>query len=271
MTTIENSTGAMPGMFPLHQAAAGRIFTRPVGSGEVAIVGALALPKWSPREMQVMARINDQVYLDLKNPVDSRQLSDTMWDLREGSAGDLLTTLKFRSHFLPDTLDLFLRDSHLLCGDPALKWMVVMGATKSVLPLPGPMGLYEIRPGGLHYTGVPSEVYNGAAINSVLRECHWGDGGAWGMATSMEPDFYKRWVEGNRALNAKQDPRFGRFIELMKAEGADHVPDIYTEEQKVARDALCLRVTKKLIAEEESGALQVQPITPKASSPRRSM
>lgn len=271
MRTNEHTLGALPGMFPLHQAAAGRIFTRPVGNGEVAIVGALALPKWSPREMQVMARINDQVYLDLKNPVDSRELSDTMWDLREGSAGDLLTTLKFRRHLLPDSVDLFLRDSHLLCGDPAVKWMVVIGATKSNLQLPGPMGLYEIRPGGLHYTGVPSEVYNGAAINSVLRECHWGDGGAWGMATSMDPEFYKKWVEGDRAANARRDPRFGRFIELMKAEGADHVPDIYTEEQKVARDALCLRVTKKLIAEEEAGTLEVRPAPAKASAARRGM
>ena len=271
MTTIENSTGAMLGMFPLHQATAGRFFTRPVGNGAVAIVGALALPKWSPREMQVMARINDQVYLDLKNPVDSNELADTRWDFREGSAGDLLTTLKFRRHMLPDSLDLFLRDSHLLCGDPGLKWMVVVGATKANLPLPGPMGLYEIRPSGLHYTGVPSEVYNGAAINSVLRECHWGDGGAWGMATSMDPEFYKKWVEGDRATNARRDPRFGRFIELMKAEGADHVPDIYTEEQKVSREALCLRIAKKLIAEEEAGALVVHPPPAKASAVRRSM
>lgn len=146
-----------------------------------------------------------------------------------------------------------MRETHLLPMAPGYKWMIIAGASKHRLELPGPMGLYEIGDAGLRYKGVPAEIYNGSKLGQVLRECLWGAGGAWGMATSMEPGFYDRWIESERQSNAKRDPMFGRFMELMGEAGMGGMPNIYTEDEMKAREAMAAKVMRRIVEEDDNG------------------
>lgn len=232
---------------PLHKVEVGRIFTRIAAGNLMTVVGVVSVPKRVIPEVQVMARINNQVYLDLKNLVDPKDALHHPSHIREGAIDHVMEHLQYRSYTLDDTLDLFMRETHLLPMAPGYKWMIVAGASKQHIPLPGPMGLYEIGDAGLRYTGVPAEIYNGSKLGQVLRECLWGAGGAWGMATSMEPNFYDRWIEGEREANAKRDPMFARFMEQMKAAGMGGMPNIYTEDEMKAREEMAARVMRRIV------------------------
>lgn len=217
------------------------------------MAGILAMPTRTPAEVQVMSRVNDNLYVDLANFLRPSESMPFPEDLNECGVDSLLRCLRYRQHIFSDALDLFLRETHLESDalPNGLKWMMVAGVSKKPIELPGPMGLYEVRESGLKYLGIPSAVYNGSSISCVMRECHWGPGGAYGLSTSMPPKYYDSWVEKDRLRTAKSDPTFARFVELMKEEGAGSSPVVYTEEQKAVREAASLRVIKRVLAEEE--------------------
>jgi len=240
--------GNIEGVSPLHRAHAGRFFTRPLDSDTTAIVGLLALPRSTAKEMMVMARINDQVYLDLASYRDPKQGMYRPSVLLECDAGSLLTTLEFRQFVLPDAAELFLRESHLPHRDTSLKWMVVVGATRANLRLEGPPGLYEIGAKALTFAGEAPGEFNGESISHLLRECLWGDGGRWGMATSMDPTFYDQWIVGERAANEKRDPQFAEFSRLMQAEVGPS-PVVFTAETQQKRQEAIKRIVTEMLEE----------------------
>lgn len=236
MNVIQQA-GKIPGTYPLHKITNGRFFTRIAGGGEMILAGVVALPRWTPTEVQVTARVNEFLYVDKSKFLSPGQNMPFPEDLNECGVDSLLTSLRYRQHVVGDALDLFLRETHLESDglSPGSKWMLVAGVSKEPIDLPGPMGLYELCETGLKYLNVPCNVYNGSSISCVLRECLWGPGGAFGLATSMPPSYYDKWVEQDRARTARKDPTFARFIELMKEAGDLTSPTVYTERQKAER------------------------------------
>ncbi|WP_137917133.1 hypothetical protein [Hydrogenophaga sp. 2FB] len=254
MKVSHEQAGVIAGAYPLHKVATGRFFTRIVGGGEMVLAGIVALPKRTPAEVQVLARVNENLYVDLANFVSPSESMPFPEDLNECGVDSLLTCLRYRQHVLGDTLDLFLRETHLESDalSQGSKWMMVAGVSKKPIPLAGPMGLYELRESGLVYLNVPSSVYNGSTISCVMRDCLWGPGGGFGLATSMPPSYYDKWIEKERVTNARRDPTYARFIEIMKEDGAGTTPTVYTESQKGQLEATSLKVLKRVLAEEEA-------------------
>ncbi len=231
--------------------AEGRFFTRKTADA-TAIVGAVKVPAGLILEVQVPLVIGPTAMLLLDQSLDP--FKDHVYPemLLENAADGVLLSLKYRSFMMPGVADVLLRETHLACGEPGMKWALVIGAAKHDLQLPGPRGLYEIKGNALTYCKVAEELYNGSSINDVLRACHWGDGGLWGMATSMDPATYDKWIAGERERNAKRDPKFKQFIDAMAKEGLATVPTVYRQEDVAVREEASKRVMRKLIEREFS-------------------
>lgn len=228
---------------PVHES---RFFTRKT-SDATAIVGVVKVPAGLVLEVQAPLVLGPTAMLMLDQSIDPYKDQIYPEMLLENAADGVLTTLKFRAFMMPGAADVLLRETHLACAEPGMKWALVIGASKHDLDLPGPRGLYEIKAGALTYCKVAEELYNGSSINDVLRACHWGDGGQWGMATSMDPATYDKWITGERERNAKRDPKFKQFMDAMAKEGLATVPTVYRQEDVAAREEASKRVMRKLI------------------------
>lgn len=144
--------------------------------------------------------------------------------------------------------EFFFRQTALPSSTPGMKWCYITGARRHALPQAPEDGMYELG-SRLRKIEMPAGFGNGMTLGGLLREPVWGPAGAYGLGHTLEVGFYPSWVEGDRARNARRDPRFARFM----AEMAEHgeTPLYFTAAQREERDALCDQVLRQMLATEE--------------------
>ena len=161
----------------------------------------------------------------------------------------MLTSVQFRAGSLPDAIHVGLRETPMpdqRAHSRGGRWAIVFaGMNKRLEALPRD-GVYELGSKGL--TLVDDRGFNGSPIDSVLREPIWGPGGNMGLLTSMRHDFFPKWVKEDRKRNAKRDPRFGEFLELMK--DVPKLPMVYTVEQHKEHERAARAVVQGIMARE---------------------
>lgn len=178
----------------------------------------------------------------------------------------------FRSGLsLPKFLDpqmavLFVRQTALVHENPALRWCYVAGAVpagESSLPFKQGDGVYEFgspqtpsaeaRPSSALCPGwrlAVNKPFFGEAAGQVFREPIWGPGGRFGLVTSMELEAYSRFIEADRKRNARSDPEFSRFMEVLAQSGAE-LPQAYDAEQLARREEAARRAVAMVVAERD--------------------
>lgn len=236
----------------LHQAAAGRVFVRGAPEGRTLIFGLVEFPRETAMESLTYARLNSHLWVDTDHQKRLEAVMPYPEDLRECDVSSVLTALKYAHHFLPDQFDVYLRQSFLPHASEFKQWSVVAGVA------PGPMkacpveGLYDLAAGGLQFTGIAQSEsrFRGTTPSTILRMPLWGPGGQYGLASTMEPGAYRNWIDGERARSAARDPKFGRFLELMRERDADAMPMFYTAAEQAERDRVAKEVMVQLLAEE---------------------
>lgn len=260
---------------PYHRIESGRIFIRAASpqsrnyhspqwdatSAELKkngalLVGVVEVPKSADVERIHIVRLNDALWMDVDT---ASKAPDCYFDLRESSVTDVLTSIGWRRHLLPDTFDVFLRATAMPHQDSQRRWafvVAVLAHRPAALPKDG---LYEFdtRDGFRHVDG---NTFNGDGLQSVVRAPMWGPGGKFGFSHSLEPQLYPKWLEQERKRNT--DPMFKRFLEVMEAEMP--LPLYYDAEYEEARERLTKQVIRRLVSERdaaEDAAIAVAPAT----------
>lgn len=231
------------------------------------IVGVVDVPRSIELERVITARLNSSLWLDLSNsrrPTD--QFGGPLSHLAEHDVGSLLTASGWHPGALPDTLELFVRATHLEHEDRSRRWVYVAGLAATRPAVMPQDGIYELC-AGEEPRLVHASTFNGMGAHMPLREPFWGPGGNFALATSMDPAFYSEWVVRDRARNARQDPYFAAFIERMEREMPSKL--VYTREEREAREQLSKRVILEIMAEpaeEDSSASAAHAVRPASRS-----
>ena len=236
--------------FPLHQVAEGRLFARAAANCLTLVFGVVQAPAHAPFERVVMARLNSHLWLDLEHPRENESIYPygRVHDLRECDVSNLLCTINFRKHVLPDALDVFVRKTHMHHEDPGKRWVIVAGVAPGPLSAVPDEGLYELGPSSLSFTGVSQESYPGTTPSTILRDPLWGPGGLYGLATSMDPAVYEQVIKSSRQF--QKDPLFQRFLEIF---GEDRpLPMVYTREELVKHQAHVADIVRELVGSDEA-------------------
>lgn len=243
--------------YPLHQVQQGRIFVRGAAGGRSIAFGVVEVPSSAPFERVVMARLNDSLWLDLQNPRtdEGAQATSRLDALGEIGLANLMISLKFRNHLLPDALDMFVRKSHLVHDDPSRRWDIVAGVAPGRLSCAPVEGLYEIQPGGLAFTGVSQQQFSGDALLSIIREPLWGPGGRFGLATDMDPEFAAVVIREDRERLMRQDPKFRSYMEAVSKVAPD-LGMAYTAQDLEARSVACAGLVERLLNQERIDELE---------------
>jgi hypothetical protein len=257
-----------------HQVSRGRVFVRGAKatpakhtasqeerarySDPLMLVGVIEVPKDAQLEAMHSVRLNSCLWLDIE---EAREPSTyrSAEELRESDLGSLLTNVKFRRHALPDSFEVFLRGTHLPDGSPDTRWGYIAGAVPSRLAALPQEGLYEFNRGQDGFRLVDGNIFIGQALNTILRTPMWGPRGEFGLATSMEPEAYVRWIAAERAKPPRphDDPKFRAFVELMEELAPSRL--CYSADDWRAREALSREVlTELLVAEAEVDAAGVR-------------
>lgn len=241
----------LEGAFRLHRVDQGRVFIRNAVGGRAIAFGVIEVPVAAPSERLVMARINSDLWLDLEHPVESRM----DWNrLGECGISNVLTALDFRNHLLPDALDLFVRKSHLVHDDPSRRWDIVAGVAPRPLRCASVEGLYEIRPGGLAFTGVSQAQYVGAALLSIIRDPLWGPGGRFGLATDMDPRVAVEVIREDRERNMRRDREFAEYMNAISQAGPG-LGMVYTAEERAAHEERIRPLVRELLVQQRTREL----------------
>lgn len=216
MTLDQDESTLMMGK-QLHSVDRGRIFVREGGDGGIAIVGIVELPVDLEPEHFIQARLNERLWVDMDYKVDPliREGIRGRQGLAEMHANHLFTALKFAQGALPDAVELFTRRTLMEHSNYDMCWSIVMGVTRNRLSATPKDGLYEINPHG-EMSYIDSKIYRGYGVGSVLEEPLWGEGGKFGLYTSMEPMNFPVWLIKARAESERRDPKFARFSRRME-------------------------------------------------------
>lgn len=251
-------------MQPLFEVIFGRLFIRaavaeprrgegrptlgPLGQAAM-VVGVVEVPVTIDVERMHAARLNDALWIDIsQSHVPQDYSGDALRALGESQIGDVLRSASFRRSVLPDTLDVFVRDTHLPRESTGRKWVYVAGAIAE-RPRSAPKdGIYELggAKAGLRLIEQTSKA--GMSPDTVLRAAHWGPGGRYGLTTSMEPTGFPAWLEHERERQHKsnREPEFLEFARRMEVEMPARL--YYTAEQLAERDACSSRIIRELVA-----------------------
>jgi hypothetical protein len=193
-----------------------------------------------------MARVNSDLWLDLKNPLEVEVDSER---LGEFGISNIMTALKFRDHPLPDALDMFVRKSHLVHDDPAKRWDIVAGVAPRSLRCAPVEGLYEIQPGGLVFTGVSQAQYVGDALLSIIREPLWGPGGRFGLATDMDPRVAADVIRKGRERDMRRDREFADYVNAISQAGLG-LGMVYTADERTAHEDRIRPLVRELLVQQ---------------------
>jgi hypothetical protein len=271
----------------LHKVASGRIWIRgavasPDGyghsqatidryKGAVLLVGVVELPTHTDPERMHSIRLNSSLWMDTKTATRPMTYMGHL-DIKECDIDHLMTQFKFRSGFLPDSYEVFVRRSLIKHDEPGKCWSIIAAPlAKRPAALPKD-GLYEFDAAQDGFRHISDNIYIGSNPIEAIRDCIWGPGGKYGTTTSLEPEHFPAWLKAERARPpaSYEDPKFRSFMKLMEERNPElHV---FTAEQKAARDATCKVVLKELIELETAGLpLPVDPVVaaPPAPAVRR--
>ncbi len=230
---------------------AGRIFVRSNNDG-VGYVGVVEIPTSIAPEHLYAMRVNDRLWLDeTQREHGNDRMEFTRLgrdDLKEFDANSLLQSMKFRVG-LPDYQEFFVRHSALPHQDTNKAWCFVVSASRERSRCFAQDGLFELdAKEAMKRVEVDPKLGIGSSLGQLLREPLWGPYGQFGLAHSMDPAYYQKWVEGDRQRNARQDPRFAKFMELMRDEAEPNL--FYTAQAKAQRDNLAKSVIRTLMSQE---------------------
>lgn len=227
----------------------GRIFTRLHTDGHCSLVGLLDVPADMPTERVIPAVVAAPGGLclathDAREPFLGHDMREPSQDeLSELDANALIRTLKWKRSPRMDGCELFLRQSALAHHDENRRWVIAAGAAASSLSTLPAHGLYELRGGGSPWM-ISKEPHAGMNTGQLLREVLWGPDGRFGLGTSMQLDFYERWIVEERIRNGRRDEGFARYMAIM--DKLPPFPLAYTKEQVVERS---LQTEKFVLAE----------------------
>lgn len=225
---------------PLTPITNGRIFVRDTGSG-FGYVGVVEAPSDLAPEHLYGFRMNSGLWLDAsqKEHGDERMGYTRLGRrvTRELDINNLLTSMKFKTGALTDAQEFFVRYTMLPNSAPDKAWCFIAGASEHRNRYLSKDGLYELsEQGPIEHLETDPNLGVGTNLGQLLREPLWGDSGQFGLAHSMDPDYFPLWVESDRKNNSGRDPDFGKFMEMMKAHGEP--PLFYTATQKAEREQL---------------------------------
>lgn len=266
----------LPGQ--LHQVRSGRVFVRSArgeargsfglsAAGQALnarlhdykaswLVGVVEISKMVDVERMHRVRLNSALWMDAATA--STPLYDGTGDLREFSVNDLLTSLSWRSHALPDSFDVFLRATAMPHEERDMHWAFIVAVLPHRLAALPTDGLYEFRKDDGFKLVDPTPHY-GEVATSIVRKPVWGPGGKFGFSHCIEPDFYPTWVAAERKRN--NDPGFKEFMQRMESEMPLKL--YYDVEYERARNLLADRVIREVMMGEGNS-----PAAP-VSAPRR--
>lgn len=206
------------------------------------ILGVIALPKRADLERLHLARINASLWVDI---AESKRTEGHHYPVQEESMASLLKAISHRRHLLPDSLDLFVRETMLAHEDPGLRWVFIGGVAPQALDACPSDGIWEVQANGDNLAKVSSNTFNGEAMGALFRFPVWGPEGKWGFATDLVPKTYRAWVDGNREENKKRDPDFAAFIDAMEA--AMPLQMVYDAETHERRERLSKQVLRQVL------------------------
>lgn len=241
-----------------HKVAGGRIFVRgaiatPASysatpeeharyAGALLFVGVVQLPKHATLEEMHSVRLNSSLWLDTevaRKPVTLMRSEE----MCESDLGHLLTNIKYQRHTLPDSFEVFLRGTHLPDPTPESRWAYAAGVVPQRLAALPQDGLFEFNGSTDGFRLVSDDIFRGEALGSILRTPMWGPNGQYGLATSMEPETYPKWLAAERAKppRAYDDPKFRAFVQLMEERAPStfvYTVDTWSKRQGLASEVL---------------------------------
>lgn len=248
----------------LHKVGRGRIFVRAArgesrGDDRFApgaderfkqarlLLGVIEVPKAVEVERTHVVRANAHLWMDVAASRRPRTYMSEA-DVRECDLGHLLTEMDFASGPLPDCFEVFLRATHLPHDDPRLRWAYIAGALARPVGAMPAEGLYEFDASRAGFTLVSTDIHRGESPSAVLRQPLWGPQGAWGMATSLEPDSFPEWHRAENERNRKRDPQFAEYARRMEERCPATL--VYTASQAAERSRIGTEVVRELLAVE---------------------
>jgi hypothetical protein len=251
---------------PLHKVQEGRIFVRqavqvassyesptkrPASDYADAriVVGVVAVPKRAELERLHQARINGSLWIDANT---ASVTHGNHYPLLDCPIANVLTAIQHRRHLLPDSLDLYVRETMLTHPDPNLRWVFIGGIAPVKLEATPVDGLWEIGAKGEGLAQVSTETFNGEALSNIFRNPIWGPGGGFGFATDLEPKTYEAWIAEERARNMAREPEFAAFVQAMEA--AMPAQMVFDREYASRREAMSKQVLREVLMVRDSMA-----------------
>ena len=212
------------------------------------VVGVVAVPMEVDLERVHGVRLNDSLWLD-----DQRAtlfVPPYRETLGEMTADSIVRGLRLAVPVLPDAFEVFMRATMLEHDDADMRWAYIFGVSLGELRSAPRDGLYELAADPAQATCFVEgpERFRGNVIDNVLREPLWGPGGRFGLATSMEPQAYHRWIPGERQRNCTSDPDFASFEMAMQRGGAASESLVYTVEELASRNVLAKAIIRDILA-----------------------
>lgn len=246
--------GEAHGVRQLHKVDQGRLFYRNVAGGMVCLVGVVHIPgthllgdkpaDW-PMECLMPARLNGNIWLDLEHAQPFARQLIYREEIEESDVGGLIRSLQWKSGFLPDTIQMGLRQCPIEDGQPGV-WAIAFGASNKPIAGMTVDGLYEFD--GNKPVLVDSRAFNGESIGHVLTQTLWGPNGDLGLLTSLRMDIYPKWIGPEQERNRKTNDRYGQFLDLMK--DREPLPMVYTAEQKREHDEAVRAIVQSMYVKE---------------------
>jgi hypothetical protein len=242
-------------LFIRHQTAQATWPSRAAPRQAAMIVGVVELPRAMDMERLHDVRLNSSLWMDVDNARRIRDESSGQ-NYGEEDATGLLRRLQFADTLLPDALEMFVRRTMLEHEENHLQWAYVIGVALHPLPFAQRDGLYELDRFSAPKL-IDANPFTGESISGVLRAPLWGPGGRYGLATSMEPDTYRRWIEQERARNMERDKDFAAFVEQQRASNPDLFDlMVYTAEQDAQRSQASDVIVRSLVAQRRMCEMQ---------------
>lgn len=226
--------------------------------GPALVLGVVAIRKEVDVERLHEVRLNSSFWMDGDKASRLRVHHPEM--LPEFTANEILTQSQWASSILPDSFEVFVRDTGLKHQHRHLRWVYVMGMAPQLLTTAIKEGVYDIAGPEAELKlsdAVKPADYPGTVASCIFREPIWGPGCEYGFASSMEPTYFPRWLEAERARpqRSTEDPMFRAFVKKMEEAGLPEL-HIYTAAQAAERDAVTKRIVGELYAAQRVNELQ---------------
>lgn len=265
------------GSHQLHPSKGGRVFVRGTrmtapdgrtltGRDASLLIGVVQAPRRLDVERLHQVRLNTHLWVDVEHSRAPRAMYPEV--VGEEDAGGVLSH-QYARCLLPDAFEAFFRETMLPSDIPGQKWVYIIAPLATRPPALSQDGLYEFANDGRGFSHISSDIHVGEQPASILRIPQWGPNGEFGMSTSMEPNTFNRWLQGERERNMAREPEFRRFAELLEKRVPEQL--VYTKAYAAQREAASREVIRQLMLErnhppaEAMGAEPAEPAKPASS------